>query len=83
MYNPIYNKDGSLKHSTECQMAFGRKDEECPRCLEMLNGAPARKSWHKSYYAAQQAASNEIKAHFSSHKHLTGGCGAVCTYGEW
>jgi hypothetical protein len=25
----------------------------------------------------------EIKEHFASAKHLSGGCGSVCTFGEW
>jgi len=26
-------------------MAFGRKDPNCPRCVELMNGAAPRKAW--------------------------------------
>lgn len=50
MYTTLYNKDGTLKHSHECKMAFGKKDAQCPRCAEMLAGAPARDGWQRNYY---------------------------------
>lgn len=31
------------KHSKTCKMQFGRKDPTCPRCQELLEGAPPRK----------------------------------------
>lgn len=87
MYPAVHNKDGSLAHSSSCQMAFGRKDKRCPRCVEMLNGAPSRDGWQKKYYAIKKRDEERdrasITAHFNSHKHLSGGCGPVCTFGEW
>ena len=81
MYTAIYCKNGDLKHSQACTAAFGRKDSKCPRCVEMLNGAPARDSWHKDYKDKQNAEAARVQAihnHICDHK-----CGAVCTKFEW
>jgi hypothetical protein len=67
------------KHLVDCKMAFGRKDPSCPRCQELMAGSAPR-TWAQSNDARRCA---EIKDHFSSHKHLSGGCGPVCTFGEW
>lgn len=87
MYKAVYAKDGSLKHSSECQMSFGRKDERCPRCVEMINGSPSRSGWQKKYYSdkklQEQIEIQAIHAHHRSQKHLSGGCGPVCTFGDW
>lgn len=39
------NTTTKTAHKTDCKMAFGRKDATCPRCQEMLSGAPARRGW--------------------------------------
>lgn len=57
MYRPAYNRDGLLKHSTACRAAFGRFDRACPRCVQLLKGAPARTSWQPRYYAKKLAES--------------------------
>jgi len=67
------------KHSAGCKMVFGRKDPSCPRCQELLAGSKPRQ-WAISN---DQRRCAEIKEHFASHKHLSGGCGPVCTFGEW
>lgn len=62
--------------------AFGRKTVGCPRCDELLAGAkPVQWASSRQQRDRQQAA--EVRAHFTSHKHLSGGCGPVCTFGEW
>ena len=71
-----------MKHSIDCKMAFGRKDPSCPRCQELLYGANPVK-WAPSLKQRDAQARREISAHFTSHKHLSGGCGPVCTFGEW
>ena len=72
----------ATKHSADCKMVFGRKDPNCPRCQELLNGAkPIR--WAPSRAQMDRQRCAEIHAHFQSHKHLSGGCGPVCTFGEW
>lgn len=86
MYKPCYCKDGkTLKHSDECTMAFGHKDVNCPRCAELLAGAAPRLRFGGRKTSAEIDAQRciEIRYHFASAKHLSGGCGPVCTFGEW
>ena len=59
LYRPRYGKDGNLAHSVNCKMVFGRFDPLCPRCQQMMHGAPARTSWQAEYHrnkARQKAA---------------------------
>lgn len=69
----------ATKHKSDCKMAFGRKDETCPRCVELLNGAAPIK-WAVSNDVQR---TQDVRNHFNSEKHRTGGCGVVCTFGEW
>jgi len=63
--------------------AFGRKTPGCPRCDELLDGA-APVQWAASRKREDEARQlREIKAHFASAKHRGGGCGPVCTFGDW
>ena len=62
---------------------FGRKTPGCPRCDEMIAGA-APVQWSITRRAEQgRDHAAEVRAHFASHRHLSGGCGPVCTFGEW
>lgn len=72
----------NTKHAATCKMAFGRKDNTCPRCIELLNGAPAR-SWGGQNVKADVSRSNEIASHFNSLKHRSGQCGVICTFGDY
>jgi hypothetical protein len=64
-------------------MAFGRpKPTGCPRCAELLAGAPPRR-WAHSWRTLDAQRVAEIQAHFASERHRSGGCGIVCTFGEW
>lgn len=78
MHKEIYNKNGNLAHSQECKMIFGKKDPECPRCLEMINGAPARGSWHKEHFEKQAQEIRWLKQHQDNCT-----CKPLCTYGQW
>lgn len=62
---------------------FGRKVADCPRCAELLAGA-APVVW-RGNRAAQDDRQRvaDVRAHFASHKHLSGGCGPVCTFGDY
>jgi len=61
-------------------VVFGRRVEGCPRCDELTRGAaPVR--WRRRDSGYEAAA--EVRAHFDSEKHRSGGCGPVCTFGEW
>ena len=80
-----YAKNGDLMHSDDCAMSFGRKDAECPRCVELMAGAAprARFGGRMTRTERDQKACAEVREHFQSYKHLSGGCGVVCTFGEW
>lgn len=73
----------TVKHSPTCTMSFGRKDPSCARCVELLAGAPPRR-WRGTDRKADEARQiRENREHFQSEKHRTGGCGPVCTFGDW
>jgi len=76
-------------HDNGQALPFGRKmpEGQCPRCDELRSGAKPR-TLHWVDRAKQQAdddarRSVEIRAHFASARHRSGGCGLVCTYGDW
>jgi hypothetical protein len=64
-------------------LPFGKRDPhgKCPRCAELDAGAEPR-TWST---APQQTGPSdaELRQHFASAKHRTGGCGVVCTFGDW
>jgi hypothetical protein len=63
--------------------AFGRKTPGCPRCDELLAGAaPVVQAWRKRETNDQRQV-RELREHFTSTRHRSGGCGPVCTFGEW
>jgi hypothetical protein len=63
---------------------FGRKTPGCPRCDELIAGAaPVVQSWRGSRQRDADRHRAECAAHFASAKHRSGGCGPVCTFGEW
>lgn len=66
MYREKYNKDGNLAHSVDCKMAFGRHDPLCPRCQQMMHGAPARTGWQAEYHRnkAKQKAARSSRIQF-------------------
>lgn len=61
---------------------FGKKTPGCPRCDELIAGA-APVVWNITRRTTDASRSVEIRAHFDGHKHRSGGCGPVCTFGEW
>lgn len=70
--------------------AFGRlaPEGECKRCDELRAGAQPRQAHPSLQAAASRRADDEqhrreIADHFRSSKHRSGGCGAVCTFGDW
>lgn len=76
------------KHNTECVMAFGRLSPAgtCPRCDELRAGAPARAGWGRPSAIARridERIRQDIRRHMASDKHRSGGCGPVCTFGDW
>lgn len=76
--------DTKTRHDARCEMSFGRpKATGCPRCAELLAGAPARQWAGQRTMAIEREQVQAIRAHFTSARHLSGGCGPVCTFGEW
>lgn len=75
-----WKKSTTTKHTCGGPV-FGHKTAGCPRCDELFAGAKPV-VWNTS---AKQDAQRciEITAHFNSHKHISGGCGVCCTFGEW
>jgi hypothetical protein len=76
------------KHSQDCNMIFGRKDSDCPRCQELIAGSAPRtwgtvagyvggKGMTRKQMDAQRCV--EIRNHDCSVSH----CGPVCTFGDW
>jgi hypothetical protein len=64
--------------------AFGRKTPGCPRCDQLLAGAPAIVQDRGTRRADDDARQRlELAQHFASEKHRSGGCGPVCTKGDW
>ena len=63
---------------------FGRKTAGCPRCDELLGGAPAVKGWGLKKREPEAATIRAIHAHFApGSPHAQGKCGPVCTFGDW
>jgi hypothetical protein len=74
---------------------FGRLTAGCPRCDELAAGAePIRQAWRESRkcrcgrpaqkgYIAAICRVCEISEHSTSARHRNGGCGPVCTFGDW
>lgn len=73
------------RHGTNCKMAFGRKDPNCPRCQELLAGAPARTRFGESpEYAAMKKRNAENERRWNrEHDCVKSKCGPVCTWGQW
>lgn len=67
-----------IQHKLDCKMAFGRKDITCPRCQELLEGAPIR-SWGLNRKAEENRRLAEIRAHDCRKSN----CGPVCTAFDW
>jgi hypothetical protein len=63
--------------------AFGRLTAGCPRCDELAAGAaPVVQPWRKRE-SDDARRCREIAEHFAGECHRSGGCGPVCTFGEW
>lgn len=71
------------QHNVSCNKAFGRKDPGCARCVELMNGAPARKGWQTEYYARKKIQEAIDLRSVQKHDCKKSGCSVVCTFGEW
>ena len=68
----------ATKHQTDCRRVFGRYDTNCPRCLELANGASPRRGWSTS-----KDRDARFIAELRAHNCQKAGCGPVCTFGDW
>jgi hypothetical protein len=59
--------------------AWGKRTVGCPRCDELAAGAEPI-TWAPSRAQLDREA---VDRHLASERHRTGGCGIVCTFGEW
>lgn len=73
---------------------FGKKTPGCPRCDELLAGAAPvvwRGTEDKCKHCGRRIPSGyfgtcdscAVTMHHRSERHRSGGCGPVCTFGEW
>ena len=80
-----WTKSNTTKHT--CNEgngpAFGRKTPGCPRCDELLAGAEPVQWAGSLRKQDDERRSAEIHAHFAGQRHRSGGCGPVCTFGDW
>lgn len=61
---------------------FGKKIKGCVGCEELKAGREPV-SYGPSRAQRDAVVIAENREHFRSQKHLNGGCGLVCTFGEW
>ena len=66
-------------HKEDCKMSFGRKDQTCPRCVELIAGMPTRAGWNNAKIKREQQFSRELAAHDCKRSN----CSVVCTFGDW
>jgi hypothetical protein len=59
-------------------VVFGRKVDGCPRCAELLAGAPVIR-WAPSRQQQDARRVAEVRAHNC----VASNCGPVCTFGDW
>jgi len=71
------------KHKPDCKMTFGRKDPSCPRCQELLNGAPPRDGWQKAYFHKKQTDYEQFRRALAAHNCQKSKCGPICTAFDW
>jgi len=71
------------KHKPDCKRVFKNYDKTCPRCIELMNGAKARKGWQADYFKRKKE--NEIRQskEIKNHDCKKSGCMSICTFGDW
>lgn len=66
------------------QVVFGRKEENCPRCIELKAGYPARDGWQKRYFTMKKRQDEMTLQAIRQHDFAA--CAAkngVCTHFEY
>lgn len=65
-------------------VVFGRKEADCPRCIELKAGYPARDGWQKRYFDTKNRQDAQRLEAIRSHDFAA--CTAknvVCTHFDW
>jgi len=75
--------ESKTRHKMDCERVFKHYDLSCLRCVELSGGAAPRAGWSDWKREQERRTNLAIDAHFSSEKHKSGGCGVVCTFGDW
>lgn len=66
-------------HLKDCKRVFNRYDQNCPRCVELMNGSKPRAGWNDQ---KKKIEADTIKA-IRSHDCQKSNCGPVCTAFDW
>ena len=63
---------------------FGRKTPGCPRCDELLAGAPpVRQPGREAHAYLKALHERSFRQELATHDCKARRCGPVCTFGEW
>ena len=54
-------------HKEDCKRVFKNYDMTCTRCVELSNGAEARKGWNDDKILYSRLRSEAIHKHYSDH----------------
>ena len=63
-----------VKHKEECKRVFKSYDMTCPRCIELSEGAKARKGWNDDKIESER----RLMLAINNHDCVKSGCGPVC-----
>lgn len=62
---------------------FGRREDDCPRCVELDNGAPVRRPGWVNSLGKRARDEQATLAAIRSHDCRKSNCGVVCTAFDW
>jgi len=76
---PWKTKHTGTRHNEECKRVFSRYDQDCPRCIELMNGSKAREGWNDEKNRNYERWLKELH----SHNYQQSNCGPICTAFCW
>ena len=71
------------KHTSNCSRVFKNYDLNCPRCIELNNGSPARDGWQKEYFTNKAKKEQQFNKALKSHNCAKSGCAPICVTFDW
>jgi len=75
-----------MQHNQNCKRVFKRYDMQCPRCIELSNGAKPRQ-WNMSEAYQMRVGKGPLyeafKRDLNRHDCKVSKCGIVCTAFQW